>query len=486
MLRPQTTPLMNAFFKQHIEGPGGVRELMILAIPMIISQAADTVMLFVDRLFLSSLGKEHLAACMGGGLTSFMMLTFFIGLINYVNPLTAQYLGAGQKSRCSTAGAQGMIVALLSTPVVLALIPAGRWMLRGSGHDPLQTQLEIEYFTILGLGCALPLLRTAVSSFFAGVGRTRVVMIANLAAMVVNVLANYLLIFGHWGFPALGMRGAAYGTLIGSAVGTLILLAIYYSGPVHAEYGTRSELRISLDVIRRLFRFGVPGGIEFFMNLMAFNLFVLMFHSYGSDAAAAITIAFNWDLVAFLPLIGFNIAITSLVGRYMGAGQPDVAARTAWSGIKATSGYAILMFYLFLFHTSALIAPFTSGGAPGDYDQVIPLAVVFVRIAALYVLGDGLIMVFDGVLRGAGDTRWTMWVSVTLHWIMTGVCYVLIKHTQASPVTSWCVFILLVYAIAIALVLRYRHGHWRTIRVVEAGGAPVVIAPDNPAPPDVR
>lgn len=456
-----------------------------MALPMIVSQAAETVMLFFDRLFVSFLGTEHLSACMAGGLTSFMMLTFFLGVINYVNPLTAQYLGSGRTAGCGVAGSQGMLLALCSAPAVMALAPAGRALLRASGHAPLQTTLEIEYFTILACGAILPLLRTALSSFFCGVGRTPVVMTANLTAMVANIFANYALIFGHWGFPALGMRGAAYGTLFGSAIGVLILLAVYFSGPVHAAYQTRSSLGWAGDVLRRLLRYGLPSGIEFFMNLAAFNLFVLMFHSYGTAAAAAITITFNWDLVAFLPLTGVAIAVTSLVGRYMGAGQPDLAARTARSGLRTVAGYGLAMTWLFVAHTDRLIAPFLHGAAPGDHAAVTALATLTLRIAALYLIADGVLMVYDGVLRGAGDTRWTMAVSVSLHWLMTAVCFLLIIRLRVPPVAAWSVFILLVFAIAIAFLLRYRAGHWRRIQIVEPGPAPLVVVPDNPAPPDL-
>jgi MATE family multidrug resistance protein len=459
--------------------------LLVLAIPMIVSQAADTVMLFVDRLFLSVLGKEHLAACMVGGLTSFMVMTLFIGLINYVNPLTAQYLGAGRKAQCSVAGVQAVIVALLSTPLVLALIPAGRWLFVQVGHDPLQTRLESEYFTILALGSVFPLLRTAISGFFCGIGRTGIVMIGNIAAMLVNVAANYILIYGRWGAPALGIRGAAYGTLLGSAVGLLVLLGFYWSPAIHREFDTRRPFRWSAEVLGRLLRFGMPSGVEFLLNMTAFNLFVLLFHSYGSDAAAAITITFNWDLVSFLPLVGVHIAVTSLAGRFMGAGQPDLAARTAWSGIKITSTYALLMTSLFVFQTHALVSVFTTGGAPGEYDQVIPLAVATLRIAALYLLGDGLILVFSGVLRGAGDTRWTMIVTVILHWCLAGTSFVLIKVAQVPPLVAWAAFILLVFSIAIALGLRFRGGVWRTIQVIEPMPALILMAPENPAPPEV-
>ena len=106
-----------------MSGPGGITMLLGIAIPMVISNAAETIMMFVDRMFLASFGREYLAAALSGGLTVFMLTTFFFGILGYVNALTAQYFGSGQKKQCGVAVAQGLIVAVLSYPIVLASVP---------------------------------------------------------------------------------------------------------------------------------------------------------------------------------------------------------------------------------------------------------------------------------------------------------------------------------------------------------------------------
>jgi multidrug resistance protein, MATE family len=473
--------------RSPFRGPGGINMLLAIALPMIVSNAAETIMMFVDRLFLSNLGRAHLSAAMAGGLTMFMLMTFFMGIIGYVNALVAQYYGADRRDQCGLSAAQGIILAGASYPLLLLAMPLGRMLLASSGHDPLQTELEITYFSILAYGSVMGLVRAALSSFFCGIGRTRMVMVANLFGMVVNICANYILIFGHFGVPALGMRGAAYGTLIGSASGLLMMLIPYFSRPIRVEFGTFSGLRLCLPVLRKLLRFGFPSGVEFFLNMAAFNVFVLLFHSYGINAAAAITITFNWDLVAFLPMLGFNLTVMSLVGRYMGAGRPDLAERATYSGLKVASVYATTMALLFLFFPGALVGVFSRGALAAHAASVFPLAVAALRIAAFYTAADAAAIVFSGALRGAGDTRWTMWVSVGLHWVMAGASYVLIKRVHAPPLVSWGLFTLLVFILSIALYLRFRGGKWRSIQVLEP------VAPTSPlgtelagiAPPDV-
>jgi MATE family multidrug resistance protein len=449
------------------EGPGGIKMLLAIAIPMIVSNAAETIMMFVDRLFLSHLGREHLSAAMAGGLTMFVLMTFFLGIIGYVNALVAQYYGAERRDQCGVSAAQGLILALVSYPLILLAIPLGCMLLKRSGHDALQTELEVTYFTILAFGSIMALLRSGISSFFCGIGRTRMVMVANLFAMVVNVCANYVLIFGHFGVPALGMRGAAYGTLIGSASGLLMLMIPYFQRGVRVEFGTLSGLRLCPPVMWKLLRFGLPSGVEFFLNMAAFNVFVLLFHSYGLNAAAAITITLNWDLVAFLPMLGFNLTVMSLVGRYMGAGRPDLAERATYSGLKVATLYAMSMALLFLLCPHMLVGVFARGAMAAHAASVLPLAVATLRIAAFYTAADAAAVVFSGALRGAGDTRWTMWFSVVLHWFMAGASYVLIKWVHAPPLVSWCFFTTLVFVLAISLYLRFKSGKWRSIQVVQ-------------------
>ncbi|MFC1671964.1 MATE family efflux transporter, partial [Planctomycetota bacterium] len=179
--------------------PGGVRQLLHIALPMVVSQACETAMMFVDRLFLAKLGPQFMSASMGGGLTVFMFMTFFVGLIGYATPLAAQYLGAGRKEYCARAVFQAIIIAVLAYPVILLCIPAGHMIFRTFQIAPEQLAPQKEYFNIMMYSAIIWLLRHAATTFFSGIGRTRIVMASAVAAMTVNVAANYVLIFGKLG-----------------------------------------------------------------------------------------------------------------------------------------------------------------------------------------------------------------------------------------------------------------------------------------------
>jgi len=458
---------MSSFASKHLEGPGGIREMLIVALPMVVSSACETVMIFTNRLFLSRQGSEPMSAAMGGGLTSFMMTTFFLGLTGYCTALTAQYLGAGRKERCAITITQGLIISLLAYPLILLCRPLAILLFESLHLSPGQLALQKIYFNILVYGSILSLIRNCLSAFFSGIGKTRWVMISALAAMGINVVANYLLIYGKGGFPALGIAGAAYGTLLGETCGLGILIAAYLSRENRQTYGVPSSLRFDWDVMRRLIRFGYPTGVEFFMNMFAFNLMILMFHAAGPTTATAITVIFNWDLVSFVPMLGVHIGVISLVGRHMGEGAPDIAHRATLSGLKLAALYAFGALIAIAVFPEVLVGVFRPALPDPIFAQAFPMAVFMLRMASVYVLADAVMLVFSGALRGAGDTFWAMCISVTLHWLLVVQLWFAQKFFHWSPQTSWFALCTTLMAFSGILYLRYRGGRWRTLRVVE-------------------
>jgi MATE family multidrug resistance protein len=342
-----------------------------------------------------------------------MCTTFFIGLTGYTTPLVAQYFGAEQEKKCAVVVTQAIIISVVAYPIMLAFIPIGHWLFNIVGHSQEQQELAQVYFDILMLGTLLAIVRNSLNGFFCGIGRTRIVMISSLTTMSINVAVNYMLILGKGGFPVMGIRGAAIGTIIGSTSGLMVVIVGYILyHKCHRKFEISRSLRFDWLIMKKLLRFGYPGGLEFFFNLMAFDLIVLLFHSYSLEVAASVTIALNWDLASFIPLIGVNIGVTSLVGRYMGAGLPDHAHRTTKSGLILVSVYAVFMLGLFVLFPQPLVSLFLSEAETEK--NFSGLAEYMVRMIAVYVIADGFALVYSGALRGSGDTFWAMVISVSL------------------------------------------------------------------------
>ncbi|HSA31826.1 MAG TPA: MATE family efflux transporter [Candidatus Omnitrophota bacterium] len=447
--------------------PGGVREMVVIALPMAVSFACDTVMIFTDRIFLSRLGPQWMNGAMVGGLTSFLMISFFIGLIGYITALTAQYLGAQKKEMCPIVVAQGLMIILAAYPFILAARPLAYQFFHAMGISAEQAGPAREYFDILVYGAVVVLARTCLSSFFSGIGRTRIVMLASLSAMIMNVLASYVLIFGKFGTPAFGIKGAAFGSILGSACGVLIMTVCYARRAHWAEFAIKNSFVLDRQVMKKLLRFGYPTGVEMFFSVLAFDVLVMAFHSRGAATATAATIMFNWDLVTFIPLLGVEVGVTSLVGRYMGAGQPAIAHRSAMSGIKFGIGYSLVIFVLFVGVPGALVDLFRPEMNTEVFVQARPVAISMLRFASLYVCVMAVFIALIGALRGAGDTFWAMCYSVSLHWALTIIAIFSLQVMGASAEQAWLAVVLTFLICSGIAFYRYYQGGWKTIRVID-------------------
>jgi MATE family multidrug resistance protein len=446
---------------------GGTAELLAIAFPMIISTACDGVMTFTDRLFLSRLGPEQMNAAMGGGIAMQLMTFFFIGLTGYTTALVAQYYGSGQKHMGPIVATQAFIIALLAYPVILLAKPMMYKFFAFAKLPASQLAFQVEYFNIIIFGSIAGILRNCLSCYFSGLGRTRIVMVANLTAMVVNVILDYLMIFGKGGFPAMGVSGAAYATVIGGFCGVLVLAGAYLGKKNSSEFNIAGSFRFNWTVMRKLLFFGYPAGLEFFLNFLAFTGLIFVFDSEGSVVATASTIMFNWDLVSFIPLLGIEIGVTSLVGRYMGAGDPNTAHRAAMSGIKTGIFYSVVILVMFLAIPHALVLVFRPDVPVDIFNKAVPIAESMIRLASLYVLAEAIMVAIVGALRGAGDTHFTMLISVCAHWTMLPVVFLILKVLNGSAVAGWLGLIIFFLLFCVFIILRYRSGKWKNIRVVE-------------------
>ncbi|NJK97280.1 MAG: hypothetical protein HC905_22355 [Bacteroidales bacterium] len=241
------------FFKNYFSGyhkPGGIKELLVLAFPMIISTACDGVMTFTDRLFLARVGSEQMNAAMGGGVTMQMLMFFFIGLTGYSTALVAQYFGAGEKHNSSKATFQAILITLAAWPIVLLLKPTTVLMFEYIQIPAVQMQYQIQYMDILAWGAVFGMMRYTMACYFSGIGKTHIVMIATLVAMLVNVLLDYILIFGKLGFAPMGIQGAAIATIAGSAFAVAILAVAYLSHNNLVEFSVMKSFRFDRVIMK--------------------------------------------------------------------------------------------------------------------------------------------------------------------------------------------------------------------------------------------
>jgi len=289
-------------------------------------------------------------------------------------------------------------------------------------------------------------------------------MIADVLGMIWNVPRSYVLGFGKLGLPALGIAGAAIGTVCSNLFALLMFTMFYFLKEHRETFQVMLSFRPDRGIMRRYVRLGLPSGVELFLNVAAFNLFLLMFQSYGIAQGAAATIVLNWDILSFVPMLGLNVGVISLTGRYVGAGRMDKADEVIFSGFLLGLGYSSILALIFALFRHDLVAFFT---APvGDYQTIRELAAFMMLGLSTYAMADATILITGGVLRGAGDTRWLMKASVALHWAMLIAQYFIIRVFNFGPRVSWVGFVLLVLSIALVYYLRLKSGKWRDPEVL--------------------
>lgn len=444
---------------------GSVREMIAVALPMVASLSCDTVMVFSDRWFVAKLGSTAMNAVFVGGLAAFSSQTFFTGLIGYSTALVGQRFGAGQKDRCVLASYQALIVAFLAWPLLLLLVPVGNAVFPQLGLPASQIAAQVRYFDLLMWGAGLGLLRSAFSSFFSGLGRTRIVMLASFVAMLTNLPLVWCLVFGKFGLPALGVTGAAVGTLIASALGLAVLAWRFFSARGARSLGPLPRFGLDRPLMRELLRKGTPSGVEFFLNMLAFQIIVVLFQRQGETSATAASIMFAWDMVSFVPLVGVEVGVTSLVGRYKGARDHAGVRRSLRSGLKLGWAFSALILAAFIAMPGFLVDIFRGDTPSTAFDQARPLAISMIRIASLYVTIEAVLLVFTGALRGVGDTLFAMVASNGLHWVLVLALWFTLEHLKLSTLAGWIVLVGVFSLFPVAFGLRWRTGRWRNVNV---------------------
>ena len=440
-------------------------ELLRLALPMVVSQGTFAVMIFTDRYFMSQIDPAHMAAALGGGVASFFSFCFFIGLFSYANALAAQYLGAGELEKCPKVVTQGIIMTGMSAPFLTLITFLVAGIFEGMGHEPGQVELERTYYLILMSGVLVTLAKVCISSYFAGMGRTRVVMICDVFGLVINVPLSYVMVFGKLGFPALGIVGAGISTVIATVLAFLLFVAFYFAREHRETFAVLRSFSLDLKILKRFWRLGFPSGLELFLNVAAFNLFLLMFQSYGITEGAAAAIVFNWDILSFIPMIGLNVGVISLIGRFVGARDMERTNEVMAAAFAVALAYGAVLATLYITSRYPLVEVFAPPS--GDFSAIRELSAFMMIGLSSYVLADAVILVSGGVLRGAGDTRWLMVASVSLHWAMLVAQFFIIRVFELSPKVSWIALVAMILAIALVYALRLKGGRWRDPEVLE-------------------
>lgn len=445
----------------------GPRDILAISLPLIMSTVSYTVMQFCDRMFLSWDSNEALAAALPAGVLSWTLTSLPLGITSYASTFVAQYFGAGQQKQIGAVIWQTIWLSCFCIPLLLILGVYGQQIFLSFGHGAPLAELEGVYFLALSFGSGAVILDAGISAFFIGRGKTKVVMLVNLVGAGLNILLDYLLIFGVGSIPALGIWGAGIATSI-SVWFKVIVFAYLFLQRKHHPYGNRSEFRLDLGLMKRFLQFSVSNGIQFLIEGLAITFFVIIIAKISEPASAASSIVFSVNMLVFYPIIGLGMGCSTLVGQSIGQGIPEHASRATWNsllvGLIYSGAFALAYFcvpqWFLIFHASE----------SSDFEQIRTITISFLKFVAIYCLFDTVQIVFVNAIKGAGDTRF-----VVLATLISAACFLAFGSIGSSrftePLTQvnwwWGCLTGWICLLSVIYFMRFQKGRWKEMNVLE-------------------
>ncbi|MDR0734398.1 MAG: MATE family efflux transporter [Elusimicrobiota bacterium] len=445
--------------------PGSAGLLLRVAVPLIITTSSQSIMQFVDRMFLSWYSTDTLAACLPAGLMSFAIISFFMGTCGYTSVFIANYYGQKRYASLSVALWQGVLVGAACWVIIAALTPVGDYIIGLSRHAPEVKVLERQYFNILTLFGGLAVINNALAGFFTGQGRTEVTMWVSLWGNIVNVALSYAMIFGKFGFPEMGIAGAAWSTVIGSFSITLIFLCMILSPRVRKKFRTHRLFGFHAPSARRLVKYGLPNGFGFFMDIFSFSVFAFFTGNIDKISLAASNIVLTLQSIIFMPLLGLAIAGQILMGQYVGRRQTDYGVKTTFTALKIGACYVILISIMFLSAPRFFTGMFAGGAFSADMALILDRTVPLMWMLCVFVWGDLTYLVFGDAIRGAGDTRFHMKAMACCALLLICGSWLIVGVLGGGIIAAWLWITFYAGATGAVMAWRFFSKRWQGIDI---------------------
>lgn len=431
-------------------------EILKLVWPLALSMVNNALMQFTDRAFLAKESMESLEAVLPATMLVWIFLSFFQSAIAYSGVFVAQYHGAKDPASCVRCYRAATLLSFVAGLFMFALVPVGGWIFSLTSPSAALLARERTYYDICILGGFFVFGQMAAAAYFTGLGRTRIVFFVNLIGNAVNVLLDPLLIFGCFGFPKLGIAGAAYATVAATAVQWVIL-----AWAAHRATRGISAPGGVLRIAARILRLGIPSGGYSVLNTLSFTIFVFFTGSVGDVAFAVSNACFTVNYLLVAPIEGFSLGAQTLVGHACGRGDVREAVRSARRTLALALGFiALASVAILVFHRPLLDLFVPPEGVSAD-EFVRTGRLLFVLMTA-WMLFDAADVVISGALKGAGDARFVFWwmlIAAFLIWLP--LVFVVSRVHNTIP-ALWATMIVYVVVICIGSLVRWRRGKWKT------------------------
>ncbi len=440
---------------------GLTHKVAFLAAPLILQNLSYTLLGVTDTFFVSRVSTEAVGAVGLAGVLFFSLMLLFRSTAASSVVFVGRAHGAKDDAGVGEAVWQVLNMIALLTLLALTLPWVFTFLFQfAAPDDGAVLALGTQYLQIRAFEVPLAMFNGVVWGFLVGRGDSRTPMLLAWLQVLINIVLDWFLVLGNFGFPAWGVAGAAVATVVANAVVTLVSAWLLWRPAAHARFATRRARRSTLPQLRRVLATGLPMGVGDFVEVASFTAFFALIGRLGTEVLAANNIALQFMSLSFTAGIAVAQASSSLVAQHLGAEEPQQAERV---GYRATF---LGMGLMGLIGLSYLIAPTFLMRIFSDDPQVIAAGVAILRLVALYQIFDAAAIVLGGSLNGAGDTTYTMLMRLFFAWGM----FIPLSYLLAFPLGygvrgAWAGAMVYLAGLALIYLLRFRSGRWKRLDV---------------------
>ncbi len=442
-----------------------ILEVFRVAFPLMISTATFSLVLFVDRTLLLRYDGSSMSASMAAGNLYWTAVCLPMGIASMTGAIISQMVGANQHGLIGKFLWQSVWLSLMTLPMFAALAYYAPDLFRFAEQPDSLIPLETIYMRMLMLGGVGSVLESALSGFYSGTERTSVIMWVSLAAGLLNVVLDLGMIFGCGPIPEMGIAGAGLASSISFWFKAACFAALLVRPNLQRQYGIVSGFGFDRQLFRKLVFFGFPTGLMYLTEAGGFTIIVLRIGRLGDIPLRATTMAINFNMIAFIPLVGVSIATSVLVGRHLIQSGAKRAVRSVVAALVIGWVYSLIWAIGYLCVPDAMLSLYKMETTTAESIEAIEMARGLLGFVALYVLLDATQLILAGALRGAGDT-----------WYVLGAGFVVSAATLAIGLVGetytgglnwwWWMVTLWVWLLATSMTARFLQGSWKRMRMV--------------------
>ncbi|RQD70305.1 MAG: MATE family efflux transporter [Tindallia sp. MSAO_Bac2] len=436
-------------------------QIMILAGPAILEMLMHTLVWTADTAMVGRLTAADIAAVNLGAHIMFTSAMIFGALGTGATAMVARHIGAGEEREASRLASQAVSIGIIISILIgTSGMLASNWIFESLVDDPEVVALGSMYLRIVMIGVFFLIPQMIGNAIIRGSGNTFVPFISALVANVFNIAADYVLIFGKMGFPAMGSRGAAIATGTAQILGAAVTFYFLFSQKGKIKLKLKEMHHFELGKLKKLYRLSIPAGLEVFMNEGSRLLSSFWIAQLGTIAYAAHSLSVAAESVSFMPGYGFAVAAATMVGQHMGAGNLDMALKSTRRSIilaAAFMGSIGTLFFVFPFQIMRLFS---------NQITTVQVAAECLRIGAFEQVPIAIAMVTSGALKGAGDTKGPFGVSlITNLGVRLPLIFVAVFILELPVTYIWWISVAQYILEALLMTLRYRRGYWKSIKL---------------------